>query len=560
MKSNIVVEINKIKKIMNVNILNESVSPFTRLIRKLATDYGDDIYKVIEMGRGVTDDILRQLKNPNVTITDDVSEIILRNIKWDELGRLLYTRIIGNNKITEKIAKRIINQKSSFDELLPEVKQKFESEIPIFLEFPDELTTAFYNILKNEVDNLTPLVLRQSKFVGTLRHVGLDKLSHIIQILKDEKKSVEILEKEISSIILEITQNKPDSKKQLAGKLMSWFRASRKNLDELYNTLTDGLDSELKIINKKLSERGLSNEDIEKLVLQQKNIESEIGKIKSVISSDKEGTLLNSKLINDIIKPNYVNLIESTDSGLIDFIKKGLSSLPIKFGKIEGKYYLSPKFKPTVEWQRIINFVVAGSAQTLTDILKRIVKSNPGQNQKWIAQTYIRAIAPNLVIPIITLISEFFYERISDEVANLMNKYGFTTEPLEPEWTEISKLVAKRFTLEPFNNITTINPVDVIPLLNSYLPTIFKKLFIRDVQPSSNSLEQTVNTVNDSLQNVLNTTSTTPATQSQLGSFEHFKAVYRNENARDLGDGRFQHSDGTIYKWDSTDQWYEPQS
>jgi hypothetical protein len=41
------------------------------------------------------------------------------------------------------------------------------------------------------------------------------------------------------------------------------------------------------------------------------------------------------------------------------------------------------------------------------------------------------------------------------------------------------------------------------------------------------------------------------------GTLEDFKDTYMDEKAKELGNGRFQHSDGTIYKWDGTMYDYE---
>jgi hypothetical protein len=573
MKRNVITEIDKIKNLMNVTILNENVPlpPVVTLMRRLVSLYGDDMYKAINRGRGITDDVLNKIKDPNATISPNTANIILRNINWDELASLLYSKTISA-KIPEQIAKKMIKQGKSFDELLPTIIENFNKNIPSFTEFPDELQTAFYRKLKNNVDKVVPLVSRQSKFVGALRHIGLTRLSHVIQILKDEKKSVEILERELFSIIEDILNNK-GGKTELTAKLMSWFRASRKNLEEVYKSLTNGLDTELQVINKQLSERGLSAERVEELITQKKNIESEIEKIKSLLSSEKEGTLLNSKIINNVIKPNYPNLVGENllDEGVVDFFIKGFKALPITFTK--GKYFIKPKI--TGEGiRRLWNFFLVGSAQTLEDILKRIVATNPGQNKKWIAQTYARAIGPGLIIPVLTFVGENLFDLVEDDVAKLLKKIGYEPEEVnwQPTWEPWTEHLAKRFSSKPYSDITVIEPTDLLPAFNSYAFRVLKSLFTKDYQSSDStnsgqSLQSTADTVSTNLRQQLQdagdptsqSTSTSEPAGAFVPTFQNFKELFNDEHAKDLGNGIFQHSDGTNFKWNGELKYFEVQ-
>jgi len=574
MKRNVITEIDKIKNLMNVTILNEQapvVAPVVRLLRRLVSLYGDDVYKTINRGRGITDDVLNKIKDPNATISPNTANIIVRNINWDELASLLYSKTTSA-KIPEQIAKKMVKQGKSFDELLPDIKENFNKNIPSFTEFPDELLTAFYRKLKNDVDKVVPLVSRQSKFVGALRHTGLTRLSHIIQILKDEKKSVEILERELFSIIEDILNNK-GGKTEFTAKLMSWFRASRKNLEEIYNSLTNGLDTELQVINKQLSERGLSPKRAEELITQKKNIESEIGKIKSLFSSE-EGTLLNSKLINNVIRPNYSKLVGENllDKGVVNFFYKGLKVLPITFTK--GKYFIIPKFSEE-GIRRLWSFFWVGSAQTLEDILRRIVATNPGQNKKWIAQTYARAIGPGLIIPVLTFVATNLSELVLDDVfAKVLKKIGYEPEEFnwQPTWEPWTEHLAKRFSSKPYSDIAVIEPTDLLPAFNSYAFRVLQSLYTKDYQSSDStnsgqSLQSVVDTVSTNLrqqlQDVGDSTSQLTSTSEPSGAFvptfQNFKELFNDENAIDLGNGIFQLSDGNKYKWDPDNTWFAPQ-
>jgi hypothetical protein len=354
---------------------------------------------------------------------------------------------------------------------------------------------------------------------------------------------------------------------------MSWFRASRKNLKEVYNSLTNGLDTELQVINKQLSERGLSAERVEELITQKKNIESEIEKIKSLLTSDQEGTLLNSKLINDVIKPNYSNLVGENllDEGVGDFFKKGLRALPItSFTK--GKYFIKPEISRE-GIRRLWNFFLVGSAQTLEDILRRIVATNPGQNKKWIAQTYARAIGPNLIIPVLTFVGENLFDLVEDDAAKLLKKIGYEPEEFnwQPTWEPWTEHLAKRFSSKPYSDITVIEPTDLLPVFNSYAVSVGKSLLTRDYQSSDStnsgqSLQSVVDTVSTNLRQQLQDAGD-PTSQSTSTSepdvfvptFQNFKELFSDENAKDLGNGIFQLSDGNKYKWDPDNTWFAPQ-
>ncbi len=64
----------------------------------------------------------------------------------------------------------------------------------------------------------------------------------------------------------------------------------------------------------------------------------------------------------------------------------------------------------------------------------------------------------------------------------------------------------------------------------------------------------------DGIEDAIQDMQRTQTTKSEPNTLEDFKVTYGDPDATDLGNGRFKHSDGTIFKWDSTEQWYEPQS
>jgi hypothetical protein len=87
------------------------------------------------------------------------------------------------------------------------------------------------------------------------------------------------------------------------------------------------------------------------------------------------------------------------------------------------------------------------------------------------------------------------------------------------------------------------------------------KMTKEDFEEARKEVNTTIRAAEEELRNVAQeaASSGTSATQSQIGSFEHFKNVYGSENTSNLGNGLYQRSDGIKFRWNDAEGYFEPQ-
>lgn len=553
MENKIITEIRRINEIMNGKVvIYEQIVP--AVLKKIFNQIDDDlIKKMLKSSDNSYDDIIKKLK-AGETLSDDTINLLLKVIDFDSMAKIMINKKLLGTKVDiyiEKIINILKENPSRYDEFIVKLGDDFNN-YGSQKELPQELIDSIIKVLKDKIDDSVPPttitpVVRNSKIpnFGAKVFKKLPLISRnlktIISILVEQKKGIEILKEEINGLFNSIIKDENTLKKlkrDLENKLATIERISDGSAQKVLDEISAGYKQLL--------------------------LKGKITKVDFDAFERDKKVITTTKFWNEFIAPNYKELDDQVD-GLGNFFKNGLKAfqpISIKISRNKGVLGYIPKITKKEGFQRLFNFLAFNSAQTGADILKRLIKSNPTEKPMWIAETYVRAIGPQLIIPFanaafwtIWIPSTEFLQEGADFVG------------LDVEWdiynSTFSELLTELWIENLFNILKndpesskTLELSDLKPLLNSILWKIIVSFGKNDdyKEPQDN-IVPTSTTPQDSIA----PTSTTPATQSQLGSFEHFKNVYDSENAKDLGNGLYEHSDGTKYMWNNAEGYFEPQ-
>jgi hypothetical protein len=569
MKHSTIIEIGKIKNLMDINILTEQVAPVVNLLRSLVKNYGDDVLKTIKKSEDVTDDILKQLKNPNATITDDISEKILKSIDWDSLAAVIIKKIDSKNELAEQYLLKMLQEGSNIQTLKKAVENKFKNDTP-FSGFPPVLRNRIIKVFEEKIDTL----LNNNELLNKLLlNLNISQIT-----AKLSKTDIELLTKKGFNNFRELSVD-------FLNKSQNLFREAQSIIKELTSTQPVKTTKEQEVLIMRLDEKIKKIQQLDRYMY---------GDIKMWVNNN-----LNSKVVQEEFIKNKINEIFTNYNSIQPLLnnfwskwglqqawnsfKESYSGIQSAYKKIKGspKNLVSSTFdasfgqaiKETSKGLELIkkgmNFLI-GTRRTIGEY--RVLAEQIGVPKTIISfateAILLKAISISIIITSLTFIRDFlgFILRIGSTNNQALNNFFNQWKSPSPGETGIVFQFKRYFSMFLKDVIKYLKfPGTAAKLAFGYGENfvVFLNIFMEMNEEERDSLYKRANELIEQGELELRDIESnirTPTTQSQLGSFEHFKAVYRDENARDLGDGRFQHSDGTIYKWDSTEQWYEPQS
>jgi hypothetical protein len=367
-----------------------------------------------------------------------------------------------NDALDQSAASGVLNDAP--EELLVSLKR----ELPSILD--DEIAkfeAQFFKKIGNislKVFNKLPLVSRNFKT--------------IVNVLAEQAKGIENLKAEIQNLIGTNITDLTDLKsvrRELENKLATIERIKDGGAERVLN--------EIEIAYKEL----LQQNKISKADFQ------EFESLKKSITSDQ--------FWEKFIKPNYAQL-ESEASGLGSFFKNGLKAFqPISIGRRPGKKGKSFVKLNKDSFQRMFNFLAFNSAQTGADILKRLIASAPpgraGSNA-WLKETYLRAIGPQILIPIANAILWTVLIPASEIPQWAADEMGIDVD-IDAYNQSFSSLMTDLWVRNLINIGgddklgTTIQAMDLVPVFKSRLYQIMKSLVQNDdyKQPEEGDLKVT---------------------------------------------------------------------
>lgn len=486
MEKRIISEINRINTLIESNLLNEQVAPIVNFLRRLIRTYGDDVIKnMIKQGDDAAESSLNAIKRGE-QITDDAADYLVRNLDFGRIAINLFDNAGFGRAYREKMREAAQAIKSG-SKTRQEILRQFENAIDqsdALADAPDELLVA----LKQQLPDILDDVIRKYnseifRKIGQVSRKVFNKLplvsrnlKTIVNILSEQAKGIENLKSEIERIINTSITDLTDLKKvrrEVEDKLATIERIKDGGAERVLN--------EIEIAYKELLQGNqISRADYDEFITFKKNITSD-------------------EFWEKFIKPNYAQL-ESEASGLGSFFKNGLKAFqPISIGRVKGKKPHRIIKVNKDAFQRMFNFMAFNSAQTGADILKRLIASAPpgkaGSNA-WLRETYLRAIGPQILIPIANALLWTVLIPASEIPQWAADELG-----LDVDWDVYNQSFASLMADLWVSNLikfgaedklgTTIQAMDLVPVVRSRLYEIMKSLYQNDdyKQPQESDIQ-----------------------------------------------------------------------
>lgn len=577
MKKELIKELNDIRRVMGLPLLVESgiigtttefLTPIFRKLLNKGDDYVLDLSdaidffdgKVAELGlpKNTVDDIVDTFSDVNAYNALDVAR--KRNVfkvisEIDELSEPL------GNKLLEKLMD--LDSIESLDDINKSILSRISRDSNVT--YDDALNQIFDGTNFSGMEPLFKKSFYQSylryqrAFVNSRRAIGLGKmifkkivprnLQSIVNVLIESKKSYEVLSNEIESL----------------------FKNRINNLESLINTRTQ-IEDKLAAIER------IADNSAKKVLDEIDEKMAELKKSGQISSSDYKLWKDDKKLIkegnfwSEFIAPNYKELDE-VSSGIGTFFRDGGGAFIPKGFKLSTKNGVKGLVNTLLVdnpdyFKRVFNFLLLGSAQTTGDILKRIIRSNPSKmgNIKWISETYVRAIAGQIIIPIANAIFWFLWTPTSEVVDTAgewvltqVNKIPGVDVNTELDWdiyeTNLVELLFKEFK-EMFKlgfdnfwegELSTIEFNDLIPVLDSILLDSLKRW--AQNRPNNPENPTPIPDADDVQVPEENTPNTGEVTAQQLQQLEDGVGPVES-----IGNGRYKDVNNTLYKFED-DKW-----
>ena len=454
---NLLLEINEIKKQMG--LLVESpipVSLISNLFKKFAKGSIDDTFKkffprvksvadetkiknILNKIKGGGDNISNTLRN----LSKDELSLVLRSLNPTKAAKLMFDEgLLFKTESLDALIKSDIDKILKQGKTIEDVIATYRNNIPTafglykkrlitdsgFLEILEEYVSLYEKRLKSELPTTNKVIDTTFKGITSVRDFGLKVLKllanrnikTLANILLESKKGVDKIKNEITEIFENLTIKSETDLKRVQRTLEDKFAVLERIKDDGAEKFLVQLDKEFQ---KKLKNKEITKADY-----------------KQFLKYSKEMT--EDKFWTEFIAPNYKQF-DKEISGVGSFFKNGIKSFQL-FKKDKG--FFGVAFNKE-NFKRLFNFALVGSAQKSADILKRLIQSsappqiinNPKavaqwvKSNNWVLQTYFRAIAPAVLLPIILAMLKTLYYPTSEEI---LKRFGIG-EDLFDGWAKL---------------------------------------------------------------------------------------------------------------------------
>lgn len=301
------------------------------------------------------------------------------NVVWSALGAASeqeFKTFVKTYKSVDEFIKFMTNGSNIDSEVIDVLRRYYDDVVGVAAKSGDEVVTAAEKYAGSRIAEFGAGVFR------ALGPLVSRNLKTVVTILSEQRKGIEVLKKEINDMFDDIITN-DESLRSLRITIENKLATIERIADNGAQTVLNEIDAAYK----------------------QLLTDGKITKVQYDNFLTNKETITSTEFWNEFIAPNYKELDKQVD-GLGSFFrngKKAFSPAKLDWTSRKGKYGWVPKVTLNREGiQRAFNFLAFNSAQTGADILKRLIKSNPpgklGAN-KWVYETYLRAIGPQLLIP-----------------------------------------------------------------------------------------------------------------------------------------------------------------
>jgi hypothetical protein len=550
MKSNVITEIDKIKNLMNVTILNEQPVPLMRL---LVSKYGDDVLKALNIGGEGVDDILRKIKDPNAQITDDVAEILLQSIDWDSLAKEVMKKVDAGNELPQTYILKMLKKGVNQEQLQKSIEKKFTKDAP-YNQFPPPLQNAIIESLNGEINKI---LKNKVAFNKLLLNLNMEDI-----VAKISKKDIDLLTKKGFDDFKEMGidfLNKSDT----------LFREAQSLIKELSDPKTIKPTKEREALLKLLEEK------IKKIQQLDTNLYTDIKRwinlnldIKKPLEKETRDNIDEIFTIYNSLQPLLNNFWKkwglqqawetwkTSYKGIISSLKK-FKSKPFT-SMVEVGFGNSVKEGEKVsEWfRRTMNFLI-GTRRTPSEY-RQLAKQIgvPATIISYATEAVLlRAIGLSVIITILKFIRDFF-----GAVFNLGSTKNELFNDFWNQWEAAPKDKSgiiwqfRKYLVMFFEGIGEFikQPGFLLKYGDDALNLIDKalKMTKENFSEVGRELNTTIRASEEELRNVAQEAAASGTSASD--TFENFKVTYNDPDATDLGNGRFKRFDDVIFKWNGT--------
>jgi len=482
MDNKVINEIKRINGIMSGKIvLSEQIVP--QILKKIFSVVDDDVArKVVRATDDSFDDTIRKLK-AGENLSDDAIESLLKVIDYDFLAKsLVDQKLLGNqlNVNINKIIEALKKDASRYDELTLKMNNVIET-FGTNQEFPQELIDAINKEVKSKIDNaiggmskydVSPRILGKGERILIKNSVRLHHLK-IARLFRDFFKDNKTLRDEIVSLVKGFQEGGSEYSQVYAIKIGEKLNVLESKMDRLGSDIWDQIkkDVPLDLRNK------LDNIEVTKRW------------------KELRDTIQTDETIGKTVQNGWEKFKETMPFKF----KKGFP--PIVFKKI-----------PMANVTKLVNFVLTGQMQTTRELYERLVKAGAAKGS---ALTYLRAVAPTLLIPTVMALGKTIIGPTGKGIENAINSIGRFFEKdwdvnvtdWEPEVNDgkvnIAKTIKENFKslVGDESSFFQYQGSDFIPGVNSYVDDLVNWYFtIGYKDPSSPPQpETTISDVRDNL-------------------------------------------------------------
>ena len=388
MNKQIISEVSRISTLMGVKpLITEQAVP--RFIKSLLNLSDDVVKKFYKTGDNVSDDLLRKVRNGE-SLTDDAIELLLRNIDFQNLSKIIIDgKWLGSNfdnyvdSIVDNINKNPENTKNILNKF-----NNFFDNIPFLDDAPEELITA----LKSEVRGR--IISRTSKIVDSSANVLSSGQRKYIN------STVKLHHLKIYRLIRDLFKDNIT----IANEIRELANGYAKGGSQYSQAYAIKIGEKLNVLSSK--SKGLNN-DIWDLI--KKDIPKDLRKKLQLLDSTKRWAEIREVLNDD----------ESIGKTISTGYQKFKDTLPFKFRK--GFPQIWFKKISAEDSTKLVNFILTGQMQTTRELYERLIKMGYA---KGTAITYLKAVAPTLLIPSTIALGKTFIGPLGKQIEDSINNIG----------------------------------------------------------------------------------------------------------------------------------------
>jgi len=459
-------EIGRITDLMSVRTILTEQPIVSKLLKGVLKNIDDDAARqLLKTTDDSADDLIKKIRNGEA-LEDDALELLYRQIDYVDLAKtLLDSKALGSKFDSE--LQRLLNvlkdDPNKKDKVLDAFDKYFDA-LDDTQGFTPELVDGLKKEVSYRVDEViakpieqTAKILSKSERLYIKNAVRFHHLK-IIRLFRDFFKSNEKITTEILQLVKGYQEGGSQYSQVYAIKIGEKLNVLESKMDRLSKDIWDQIKTDVP--------RDLRN------------------KLDNIEVTKRWKELRDTIQTDETIGKTVQNGWEKFKETMPFRFKKGFP--PMVFKKI-----------PMANLTKLVNFVVTGQMQTTRELYERLVKAGAAKGS---ALTYLRAVAPTLLIPTVMALGKTIFGPIGKGIENSINSIGRFFEKdwdanvtdWEPEVNDgklnMAKTIKENFKslVGDESNFFQYQGSDFIPGVNSYIDDLINWFYTIGYKDSSN--------------------------------------------------------------------------